>query len=29
MWVNDLALEIGDRGREAIRVFLRQGAEPA
>ena len=27
MWVNDLTIEIGDRGREAIRVFLRRGRD--
>jgi 1,4-dihydroxy-6-naphthoate synthase len=25
MWVNDMTLEIGDRGREAIQTFLDRG----
>ena len=27
MWVNDLTIEAGERGREAVRVFLRRGRE--
>jgi 1,4-dihydroxy-6-naphthoate synthase len=27
MWVNDLTIETGERGREAIRTFLRRGRE--
>ena len=27
MWVNDLTIESGERGREAVRVFLRRGRE--
>ena len=27
MYVNDLTLDAGERGREAIRLFLREGRE--
>lgn len=27
MWVNDMTLEMGERGREAVRVFLERGFE--
>lgn len=27
MWVNDFTIETGDRGREAVRTFLRRGRE--
>jgi predicted solute-binding protein len=27
MWVNDLTIETGERGREAISTFLRRGRE--
>ena len=27
MWVNDLTLDYGDRGREAVRLLLKEGHE--